>query len=407
MRIAFLSVSAGLGGSETSLLELLRGLRRLAPGWNTVVVVPREGPLASRARETGADIRILPLPASLARLGESGDGRGPARRGAALVAAAGSLPAYVRALRALLDDVDPDVVHSNGFKVHVAAAQAIGGRRPLVWHIHEYVTPRRLSRRLLRVTASQVTAVVANSASVAADVREAIGAARPIVTIHNAVDLDEFAPCGEREDLAAAAGMAPAADGTVSAGLVGTFGRWKGHETFLRAAARVLARGSRVRPYVVGGALYETEGSQYSLSELERLAASLGLEGRVGFTGFIDRPARVLRALDIVVHASTQPEPFGLVIAEAMACGRALVTSGTGGAAELVVDGVDAITHRPGDVQGLAAAIERLAADPALRAALGRAGRARAERQFVPDGFTRAFMDVYSAAAARADTPTV
>lgn len=398
MRIAFLSVSAGLGGSETSLLELLRGLRRLRPQWDRVVVVPREGPLAARAREMGAEIRILPLPASLARLGESGRSPGLVRRGAALVAAARSLPAYVRALRSLIDAIDPDVVHTNGFKVHVAAARALGGRRPLVWHVHEYVTTRGLSRRLLRATSGCVAVIVANSASVAADVRRAIGNAPPIVTIHNAVDLEEFAPEGERADLAAASGLPPAADGTIAVGLVGTFGRWKGHETFLRAAARV----ARVRPYIVGGAFYDTEGSQYSRLELERLVASLGLEGRVGFTGFVERPAPILRALDVVVHASTQPEPFGLVIAEAMACGRALVTSATGGAAELVTDGIDAITHRPGDVAGLAAAIERLAADPALRAALGRAARASAERLFNGEAFTRSFADAYATACASA-----
>ena len=89
-----------------------------------------------------------------------------------------------------------------------------------------------------------------------------------------------------------------------------------------------------------------------------------------------------MRALDVVVHASTRPEPFGLVIAEAMACGRAVITSGTGGAGELVRDGVDAVTHRPGDAVDLASRIERLAADAALRARLGRAARDTAERRF-------------------------
>ena len=73
---------------------------------------------------------------------------------------------------------------------------------------------------------------------------------------------------------------------------------------------------------MIGGTLYQTEGSQYDLEDLRRLAANLGLEGRVGFTGFVDEPAAAMRALDVVVHASTQPEPFGLVIAEAMAGGR-------------------------------------------------------------------------------------
>ena len=86
-----------------------------------------------------------------------------------------------------------------------------------------------------------------------------------------------------------------------------------------------------------------------------------------------------MRALDVVVHASTQPEPFGLVIAEAMACGRAVITSAAGGAAEIIDAGVDAITHPPGDAASLSACMVRLARDPLPGASLASArGRRRA-----------------------------
>ena len=62
-----------------------------------------------------------------------------------------------------------------------------------------------------------------------------------------------------------------------------------------------------MRGYVIGGALYETEDSQYDLEDLRALAGRLGLAGRVGFTGFVDDAAAAMRALDVVVHASTQP----------------------------------------------------------------------------------------------------
>ena len=63
----------------------------------------------------------------------------------------------------------------------------------------------------------------------------------------------------------------------------------------------------------------------------------------VGFVPFVEDPVPVYRALDVVLHASTQPEPFGLTVVEAMACGRAVVVSAAGGAAELFTDGVDAL----------------------------------------------------------------
>jgi glycosyltransferase involved in cell wall biosynthesis len=177
-------------------------------------------------------------------------------------------------------------------------------------------------------------------------------------------------------------------------GLLATFARWKGHETFLRAVSE-LPRELPIRAYVIGAALYDTEGSQYSGDELRRVAVSLGINDRVGFTGFIRQSDQALRALDVVVHASTSPEPFGLVIAEAMACGRAVIVSRAGGAEELVTAGVDVLAHMPGDVAELAARIAALAKDAELRARLGADARATAERAFDDSRLAREIVPVY------------
>jgi glycosyltransferase involved in cell wall biosynthesis len=396
MRVAFLSVSGEMGGSEVSLLELIRGIRRHEPSWTLTAIVPKDGPLARRIADTASTVRILPLPAALARLGESpARGRtGLARKGTTMLAAARSVPGYIKGLSRLLAEIDADVVHSNGFKLHIAGARAAAARSSLVWHIHEYISTRPLSRTLLKRHVSSTAAVVANSKSVAADLTAALGSAVSVTTIYNAVDLDEFSPHGERIDLDRLSGFAPAPADTIRVGLVATFGRWKGHETFLRALQR-LDSSRCVRGYIVGAPLYDTAGSQHTVEELRSLADTLGVSDRVGFTGFIERPAAALRALDVVVHASTEPEPFGLVIAEGMACGRAVIVSAAGGAAELVQDDVNALTHRPGDVDGLARAIARAVSDAGLRRRLGEEARCSAVALFDPDRFARSFVDLY------------
>jgi glycosyltransferase involved in cell wall biosynthesis len=157
---------------------------------------------------------------------------------------------------------------------------------------------------------------------------------------------------------------------------------------FLDAAAR-LAADRPVRFYIVGGPIYRTAGSQYSIEELRAAAEARGLGDRVAFAGHQADPASALRALDVAVHASTRPEPFGRVIVEAMACGRPVVAMRHGGAAELFEDGVDALGCPPGDPGALAAAIDRLVADPDLRDRLGAAGRrsvlARFDRRRLAD----------------------
>jgi glycosyltransferase involved in cell wall biosynthesis len=175
--------------------------------------------------------------------------------------------------------------------------------------------------------------------------------------------------------------LPPASPDTVRVGLVATFARWKGHHVFLDALARVSPR-LPLRAYIVGAPIYATDDSQFSVEELQDAARVRGLNGCVGFCGFIDDVAAALRSLDVVVHASTEPEPFGMVIAEAMACGRAVVGSRAGGAAELLDDGGDALAHEPGDADGLARAIEKLAEDLPLRRRLGTAARRTAEARF-------------------------
>jgi glycosyltransferase involved in cell wall biosynthesis len=393
MRVAFVSVSDQMGGSEVVLLEILRGVGRLRPRWDLHLIVPGHGSLAHAARAAGANVAVLPMPETLASFGETAAVADRLALPARMLRTMVDLPAYQRAFGATLKRIAPDVIHTNGFKAHVLGARRKPRNSALVWHVHEYVSRRPLTQALLRRYARRTDAVAANSESVASDVRGAIDAAR-VETILNGVDLVRFSPDGAAVDLDALAGTTPAPAGTVRIGLPATFARWKGHAVFLHALA-ALPRELPVRGYVIGGAVYDTRGSQYSISELQGLAASLGIADRVGFTGFVKTPAEAMRALDVVVHASTDPEPFGMVIAEAMACGRALITTAHGGAGELVRDGVDALVHRPGDAADLSSAIRTLATDAALRARLAANARAAAVERFDARRMAERFAQLY------------
>ena len=398
MKLVHLTTSGELGGAETSLLALLESLREAEPGWDLTVIVPADGRLPERLRAFGIRTRVLPFPRPLARTGgrmTEGGLRAWPRRGAA--AASGLL--YARRLANLLREERPAIVHAHGFKMHLLAAVARPPRSSVVWHVHGYLSGRPLTARALRALASRASVVIANSRSVADDVRRHLGSARLVQTLYNAVDLGRFAPSGARADLDAAAGLPPAPAGTVRVGLVATFGRWKGHYVFLDAIGRLPAI-APVRAYVIGAPIYATRGSQVTLDALRDAAQARGLSSRVGFTGFLDDMPAAMRALDVVVHASTEPEPFGMVIAEAMACGRALVASRAGGAIELFADGVDALGHAPGDASELSMAIGRLAADPVLRARLGSAARTRAEQQFDRRRLAASLVPLYRTLAA-------
>lgn len=394
-----------MGGAEVALLDMLASLRQAQPEWKLHLIVSADGVVAEKARRLGVSTTILPFPDSLARLGDSsaggpaGNQKGRVRLLSQLLLASSEVAQYVRKLRQKLGEIDPHLVHTNGFKMHLLGAIAKRRVVPLIWHFHDYLTPRPVMARLIKFFQRRCATALANSNSVRLDVISVCGEQLPIKTFYNGIDTSVFSPLGDQLDLDALSGLSPAAPGTIRIGMLATLARWKGHETFLRALSR-LQTAVPVRAYIIGDALYQTEGSQYSIAELKSLAESLGVSGMVGFTGFVNDPAKAMRSLDILVHASTQPEPFGLVIVEGMACGRAVVFSDAGGASELTEPGISALGHAPGDADELSRRLEDLAADPNLRARLGSAGRRIAGERFDRTRLAGELIPIYQAVTA-------
>jgi glycosyltransferase involved in cell wall biosynthesis len=388
VRIVFLNPSSSLGGAERCLLDIFASLRRADPGIELHLLVTGDGPLQGQAAAVGATVHTLHLPVAVARWGDSG----LVRNGAVVdrlnwagggLAAGCAVPGFVRQLRRTLQNLRPDLVHSNGIKTHLLTALGSPARVPVVWHLHDFYGQRPAVPYILRALRRRVALGIAVSRAVARDAVACMGGL-PVEVVPNAVDLERFAPGpGDGPLLDQLAGLPSAGPETVRIGLVATYALWKGHSLFLEACGRVAAEVAAppTRFYVIGGPIYRTQ-AQHTEGALRARAGALGLAGRVGFIGFQVDPTPIYRALDIVVHASTSPEPFGLTIAEAMACGRAVIVSQAGGAAELFTPEVHALGVPPGDAGALAAAIRRLAVDGELRARLGERARLTAVERF-------------------------
>lgn len=396
MRIIFLNPVGVIGGAERVLLTAAAELARHQPDTELHAVLGGDGPLGEKLNSLGIRVHMLPLPARLETLGDSQvtldpeDDEFPLWLRAAWAAPGGF--DYVRKLRRLLHLLRADLIHSNGLKMHLLSALCRPRHAVLLWHMHDFPSFRPAMARLLRWLRRRCDGVIAISEAVAEDVRKTLPNL-PVHVVRNAVDLDQFTPNGPVADLDALAGLPPAPDGTLRVGLVATYARWKGHDVFLQAAARI--RHPHCRFYVIGGPIYRTVGSQFFRPELEALANSLGIRERLGFVDFQPEPSAVYRALDVVVHASTRPEPFGLTIAEAMACGRCVVASRAGGAAELFDDDVEAVGFPPGEVHRLAAVLDALLADPQRRRQLQNQAVAAARSKFDPRRYGNEIGQVY------------
>ena len=365
-RILYLHTTSEVGGSDVSLVRLVEGLDPAR--YQAVVALPSEGPLVPRLRDAGAVVHVMPALLKLT----SRKGRGYLLRFAL------NAPRAVRALSALMQREHIDLVHTNTIhNLYGGPAARLAGV-PHVWHIREIVWQYGALRALeLFMVRRLSTRIIVTSDAVAA----MFGApgARPasLVLVPNGIEVERFHPAapGAPRPVRAALGVA---DDQPLVGIVCRLDVWKGVDVFLDAAARIAAARPDARFVVVGGAI---AGLEAYARTLEARAQALGLADRVRFTGWTYGPAampEVHRALDVLVLASSQPEPFGLVVVEAMATGVPVVATAHGGPAEIVVDGVTGRLVPPRDADALAAAVCALLGDPAAAARMGAAGRARA-----------------------------
>ncbi|MDH7485892.1 MAG: GT4 family glycosyltransferase PelF [Anaerolineae bacterium] len=253
--------------------------------------------------------------------------------------------------------------------------------------------PRRFDRlgRFERWLARSVDYFVFNSGAVQRQFLEQ--GERPVRqrVVHNGLDLDDFPLDLDGRAVRQELGLTPEAP---VVGIVGRLVDWKGHDVFLRALARVAEEWPDVQGLVVGS---PEVACPHLVQELQQLAVSLGLGEAVRFVGHRPDIARVLAAMDLLVHASIAPEPFGRVLIEGMAAAKPVVASAAGGVPEIVLDGQTGLLVEPGDVQGFAQAILSLLRHPEQAAALGRAGRQRVEAYFTIERYVRQVQEVYGA----------
>jgi glycosyltransferase involved in cell wall biosynthesis len=147
-------------------------------------------------------------------------------------------------------------------------------------------------------------------------------------------------------------------------------------------------------------------GDGWQLDAMRRLARRLGVLDRIRFTGWLgaEELARELAGASVVVMPSLWPEPFGLVGIEALAAGRPVIASATGGVVDWLTDGVNGLLVRPGDASALARALNELLCDPARQRAMGAAGRAMVAARFSPERHVAALLDAYHLARAEWDS---
>jgi glycosyltransferase involved in cell wall biosynthesis len=180
---------------------------------------------------------------------------------------------------------------------------------------------------------------------------------------------------------------------------IGIFGRiipWKGQKEFLGAAMRVLPQFPGLHVYLVGGA---SDGDPEYFEACRDLARASPYADQIEFTGMVSDVAVYYRKCTVVIHASILPEPFGMVLIEAMSEARPVVASTFGAASEIIQDGVEGYLVDPTNSHLMAARIAALLADPALAAEMGLRGLRKVRANYDPTFAARKFERLYAKVA--------
>lgn len=162
-------------------------------------------------------------------------------------------------------------------------------------------------------------------------------------------------------------------------GIIGNIQPWKGQATVIHAVKILRTKYPDLICLLVGDMSDERETFN---KEIRKSIKDYGLEKNVIITGFRTDIADIQNALDVFIHASISPEPFGLVVLEAMAMGTAIVASNEGGPLEMITDGESGFLIEPGKPEILANRIDVFLSDKEIRKRMGEAAEERFYKQF-------------------------
>ena len=211
--------------------------------------------------------------------------------------------------------------------------------------------------------------------------------------IHNGVDLDKY---NKKYDSLKVRKEFHCMPDQIMIGHIARIDWWKGHEVFIEALANVTKKNLNVKGLIIGElAELNYERNKIYLENLNNMVKRLGLEEKVIFTGHRSDIPFILAALDIVVHASSIPEPFGLTVIEGMAAGKPVVATGAGGVLDVIENGVNGYLVPRRDPEKMAEAFVKIVSDKDKAKRMGICARKRVSEKFTLNHQISAIQELY------------
>jgi glycosyltransferase involved in cell wall biosynthesis len=382
-RILYVTHTSIVSGAEQALLELLRGLPTritphvLCPPGELADLLSREGVSVAHMRGMAASLRLSPVHT---------------------VRGLWQLAVSALEVRAAARRSNAGIVHANSIRAGlIAVVAALLGGPPVVVHIHDVLPDHWVTRLVRRVLRTRATALIAVSHYGREKfLSSSLPPRCPFPVLYNPVDVDRFVPSAlSRDESRRRLGTAP--NGPLL-GIVAQITPWKGHDTAVRALARLRTSHPTARLVCVGQAKFVGAGTRFDNPAFEKrlkgLIRELQLDDAVEFWGQRDDVSAILPALDALLVPSWE-EPLGRTMLEAMASGTPVVATTIGGPAEVIEPGVTGFLAPPRDPGAWADILGRALEDPARLEAVAEAGRASVVERFDSGRYVREVLRLY------------
>lgn len=349
------------GGGEISLLTLIRELDR--DKYEPHIILPEPGNMKEKAAKLGTECTVMKIPSLR------------------------SLSQWYRFIResrkfsTFLISQDISLVHANTNtnKSIFSGLAARMAKIPCVCHVRIMDSDGYFEKIVLGL----FDRVITNSNATAKKYMRYKGSMEKVITVHNAVDMEDFKPGPPSAEIRAALGAGP---DDILVCNVGFLHEFKGHRYFIEAAHK-LRDNNHIKFAIIG------DGPM--MEECAALIKKLGVENSVYMAGQRNDVPDIMRSMDILV-LSSNAEHFGRVIIEAMACGKPVIGTRAGGVPEIIDEGVTGLMVPPGNPEAMAEAIVRLAKDKDAIKSMGTMGAMAARERFSAATHAAAIQNIYN-----------
>lgn len=310
--ILFLHSSSELYGSDRSLLNLLKNLDRKE--FNISVILPCNGPLVEEVKNL-KDVNIIIQELAILRrknLNVKG-----------IITYLKELFKSINFLKQIIKQKNIDIVYTNTSVIFPGGIAAKLLKKKSVWHIREIIS-NKLERKVVSLIVNIFSdTIIANSKATGEAITKKEDKVR---VVYNAIE--------SKPETTKSIKL----DDNIVVGMAGRINRWKGQKLFIDMAKDILEHAKNVH-FKIAGDVYK--GEDYILEDLKLYVKNKGVEENIEFLGQVNNMDNFYDGIDIFILPSIQPEPFGLVVIEAMEKELPVVATNHGGPTEIIDDEVN------------------------------------------------------------------